>query len=305
MDTNNPVSVKPKQKERSKMQLSVNGRIVFWSLGNDSEHKALKEGFEQLGLSAFTPDEQSAVMSLKAALTEVYGSRRCLVRKLEKPKVPGFQITQERASGENNAGLEYHKLFSVEIPTGPCGIVFMDPDTGVRIPAPKYADVVRDLFWKELDKVPRDNLARSLKRIVAQKANGITLKETGGVYWIPEKNLALWDQVVSVTQAASPGGRNKIYGPRTLLDDDLVHMAMDWLAQNVESEMGQIRERLGKAKTKRGKSTQENAASDLHDKVRAYEGIFSKTLQGLRDSTEDLNAARVMTALGKLGKLTA
>ena len=287
------------------MQLSVNGRIVFWSLGSDSEYKALKDGFEQLGLSAYIPDEQSSVMSLKAALTEVYGSRRCLVRKLDKPKVPGFQITQERASGENNAGLEYHKIFSAQIPTDNRGIIFLDPETGVQISDPKYATVVRDLFWKELDKVPRDNLARSLKRIVAQQSNGITLKETGGVYWIPENSLPLWDKVVSVTQAASPGGRNKIYGPRTLLDDDLVHMAMDWLAQNVESEMGQIRERLGKAKTKRGKSTQEDAASDLHDKVKTYEGIFSKTLQGLKDSTQDLKAARVLTALGKLGKLTA
>lgn len=287
------------------MQLSINGRFVFWSLGNDSEHKALKEGFEQLGLSEHTPDEQSSVMSLKAALTEVYGSRRCLVRKLEKPKVPGFQITQERASGENNAGLEYHKIFSAQIPTDNRGIIFLDPDTGVRIADPKYADVVRDLFWKELDKVPRDNLARSLKTIATKKAHGITLRETGGVYWIPNDGLALWDQVVAVTQAASPGGRNKIYGPRTLLDDDLVHMAMDWLGQNVESEMGQIRERLGKAKTKRGKGTQENAASDLHDKVKTYEGIFNKTLQGLKDSTKDLKAARVLTALGKLGQLSA
>ena len=82
-------------------------------------------------------------------------------------------------------------------------------------------------------------------------------------------------------------------------------MAMDWLAQNVESQMGQIRERLGKAKSKRGKSTQENAAADLHEKVQTYERIFQKTLHGLKDSTKDLKAARVMTTLGRLGSLSA
>ena len=148
---------------------SANGRIVFWTLGSDSDHQKLKDGFERLGLSNYAPDEQSALMSLKSALTEVYGSRRCLVRRLEKRS--GFQISQERASGENNAGLEYRKLFSVEIPTGPHGILFMDPNTGERIPDPKYADHVRNLFWQELDKVPRDNLARSLTRIVLQKVN--------------------------------------------------------------------------------------------------------------------------------------
>lgn len=282
---------------------SANGRIVFWSLGNDSDHKMLSDGFDQLGLSSYTPDEQSALMSLKSALTEAYGSRRCLIRRLEKRS--GFQISQERASGENNAGLEYQKLFSVEIPTGPHGILFMDPDTGERIPDPKYAGTVRDLFWRELDKVPRDNLARALTRITLQKMDGICLRETGGIYWIPQSKMHIWDQVVSAVEQASPSGRNKVYGPRTLLDDELVSMAMDWLAQNVESQMGQIRERLGKAKSKRGKSTQENAAADLHNKVQTYEHIFQKTLQGLKDSTQDLKAARAMTVLGKLGSLSA
>ncbi len=281
----------------------VNGRIVFWSLGNDSEFKALEEGFENLDLAQYIPAEQSVLMSLKSALVEVYGSRRCLVRKLESPR-KGFQVVQEISSGENKSGLDYNKLFSVELDVGPGdGISFMDPDTGDLIPDPTHAHSVRDLFWRELDKVPRDNVARSLKAIVSREANGICLRETGGIYWVPQDSLALWDKVVSVVEGASPSRRNKIYGPRTLMDDNLVNMAMDWLAQNVESEMGQIRERLSKAKTKRGKTTQNDAAADLQAKVQHYESIFNKTLTNLKDSTKDLKSARVLTALSRLGSV--
>jgi len=234
---------------------------------------------------------------LKSALVSVYGSRRCLIRPLEGRS--GYLVVQEKGDGEGNISLEHLPLFSVDVPTGPKGIVFSDPKTGDSVEA-LHATTVRNQFWDELDKVPSHKVARALVTMI-DFMGGTVLRETGGIYWIPERTLPVWKKVVDVVESASPGKSNFIYALNTAMDDDCFRSVIAALTHSVSSEMERIREKVQSGNLgKKALNTQNNRAGDLRQKVESYEKMFSTTLAELKNTTEDVESAEVMTALAQL-----
>lgn len=277
--------------------VSVNGQVVFWTLGEDSNHTTLEQGLTACSLGRYCPDENTSKAALKSALVSVYGSRRCLIRPLEGRA--GYLVVQEKGEGEGNISLSHVPLFSVDVPTGPEGIVFKNPESGETI-GNHMGATVRDRFWQELDKVPSHKVARALVNII-DRISGTSLRETGGIYWIPEKTLPIWEKVVSAVESASPKNSNAIYALNTAKDDDCLRAVVAGLTHSVSSEMDTIRGKIQSGKLgKKALDTQNSRAADLRLKIELYEKLFGKTLTELKDSTEDLEAAEVMTALAQL-----
>ena len=290
MSVSTNVSVNGRAKE-----VSVNGRVVFWTLGEDSDHAILEQGLTDCSLGGYCPDENTAKAALKSALVSIYGSRRCLIRPLDGRA--GYLVVQEKGEGEGNISLSHVPLFSVDVPTGPEGILFKDPESG-EIVEHHQAGIVRDQFWRELDKVPSHKVARALVNII-DRISGTSLRETGGIYWIPERTLPIWEKVVTAVESASPS--NAIYALNTAKDDDCLRAVVAGLTHSVSSEMDTIRGKIRSGKLgDKALATQNSRAADLRLKIQLYEKLFGKTLTELKDSTEDLESAEVMTALAQL-----
>ena len=62
--------------------LDVGGVVVFWSLAEWSDRKRLQAHFAPLGIETLVPDPRPASACLRAALDEVLGGPRVLVRPL-------------------------------------------------------------------------------------------------------------------------------------------------------------------------------------------------------------------------------
>lgn len=296
---------------------TMNGEVTLWSLCGESSLPVLKAGFEAIGLRKYTPEGQTQNAAMKAALTKYFG--RASGNGYEVDTVPDttdtFAVTKVTSEKKNGVYVPVHDcLYIVKPPLSGRWFPFIDPNTGDVVepndlvyrgtPSLTRGDAIRQEYWRQMDVVPRSKLASCLKKIAVDHLGGVTVRQKGGgVYWLSEDKLPIWEKVAIVLGAAelTENSENRIFGLSTCITERTVEALCAALTAQVETEMNASDERIRSGKLgKKALTTVSKEADDLRQKVRDYSYLLGTALDTLESRIETTDAAAAVAAMACL-----
>jgi len=176
--------------------LPVKGEVVFWTLRETEVERArLERIFEECGLpKEWMPSSVRGRKAFREALRAVERMERdLLVRKIledEERIVYGFV---REVPDTRDLELEYDNVDA---------IIFHKDDQTISFKVGARTDV-RGLFEKYLVTYTSDDLRRMLVDILVNRLGALTLRETGGVYFVPAPQREWLDKIEDMVERVS------------------------------------------------------------------------------------------------------
>lgn len=207
--------------------LDISGAVTCWRTV-PSDRGVLEGGLMAIGMAGLSPKQRTPKAVLHSALRARFANSRRLVRPLKARAA--FTVVNERRGLASNS---YDEQRCVSVDDG--GSIDVSPwDSEV------YREVLA-AYRDEEKSVPGEAVTGILVKAL-RDLNGIPLKPTGGVYWIPESRLPQWSRLVAVVEAAGLNGeQNAVYVMRTARDADAIRAIRDGIVADLESEIAQIK----------------------------------------------------------------
>jgi hypothetical protein len=270
----------------SEQAISIAGAVTYWTLAEWTNVEKIHDSLVDLGLDKFVPSPPTPAVALRRALVDVFRKRNKLVRPLKHGR---FAVVDETRKGDD---LDYAVELRAEANNG---------DVLDFQPADHPAEAaVADAYARLRLRAPALAVSSSLSSI-ASHLRGVRLRDTGGVYWIPEAGLETWRKVATAFEEASSSGRTMVYRLRTAVDDAAVTAVAAAIEKEVEDAVdeikGKIRDQVRPTALKR--RVEETEA--LQDKIDRYEKILGRSLQHLRDKAKETEGEANLAALAALG----
>lgn len=274
----------------AKIDMPMGGN-VFWSAGSGTNRERLRQELAAIGLEDYTPCQRTEAAALKMALEEyaddMLADRRKrkgdngeavkrdkIVQALLSQKDDGFEVVDVTRKEKSN---DYVCDFRAKI-------VKPSPDAeGVVEISYGYANQAKIQSAYEVYRATLGGTAIGGALVEIVKAmQGVSLKDSGGVYWLPPNKCERWEEIIRAFESA---GDNKVYIMRTVMDLQTVRAVSDNIADEVLKANQDLQDEIcsGKHGEKAVLNRLEKARG-LHKRVRDYENILGKTMQGLHDA---------------------
>jgi len=272
---------------------SSKGKNVFFSTGSKTNADKLQKGLEALGFGKSAPKKNSKLIALHQALKGVCGSKSRLIRPLKGE--PGYAVVREQ-KGSDGKSLSHTIEFDALMPTDSEYPFFRDSAGNLFSPPEENAIVQR--FQIEKERVQASAISKSLVKII-DDLHGISLRPSGGIYWVPQGAVAHMEKVADCFRDACEGNLNKIYFQTTVFDDDLRESVIVGLTQSIETEVRQMLEVLNNPDIgKRAKNTKRDRCGKLLKRITGYERMFRVSLQELQKQVSEVEAEAMLDAFG-------
>ena len=264
--------------------LDVGGAVVFWSLAEWSDRGRLTTHFTPLGLEALVPEPRPAPACLRAALEEVLGGPRVLVRPLASRD--GFAVVKE---DRGLAANRYQTELTARVTGDPPKLTF-DPWDGRAI-------VIEAAYRTQLGRIPAGQLSAALVKVV-ESLGGTRLRPSGAVYWVPGPQLDAFADVARAVEEAAQSRSSSVYLLRHQLDRDAIRAVRDAVVAEVQSEADRICADVAAGDLgTRALEARKRQAFELRSKVLLYEDLLSVGLQGLHSAIDAADQAAATAAL--------
>lgn len=275
----------------------VAGAVVFWT-ATDSDRGKLVNGLGALGFADLIPNQRTDASVLESSLKDWCDGKNKLIKKDGRKKivqahdnrdVNGFEVVEVEVKDRNNY---YSYDFGVGFDANrPGALVFQS--AGVYI-----EQEVCDLFNANKSLVTAAAVGQLLVKIVAEKLGGVCLRESGGVYWIPEHSIDVWERVSSSVEFAALAGRNKAYLLRTQMDECALKAVKDAIFTEVMAEAERIRTEVYSGDLgDRALDTRKDQALELGKRVEEYETLLGETMADLKLVVKLVQESTVVAAL--------
>lgn len=275
--------------------ISISGAITYWSVSSSTSREALEEGLTTAGLDRWVPSRLSIQNAIKAALTDLYAQPKTLIR----PDRGGFSVVDET---QGLFGLDHATRIWVAVQNNKTPVVSpVDHEDTSRILSAIAA---------QQDLVPVAQLTSMLTGIV-KSLGGLSLRESGGLYWLPSPSLSKWGEVQKIMRAAGP---NRVAMIQTMVDEESVAAVVDAITAEIESECAQMQAELASGLSDRAAKHRAAHLNGLVDRLRTYEASLGITLDKLREGlvildggliaaagSSDIGAGNAIAAFGGLG----
>lgn len=254
--------------------LRIDGGVVFWTLGQNSDKDAIAKGWYDVDpkWEKVAPQDRSRESCLHDALVKIFP--RALLRPLDKRS--GFAVLHEIRSHD-------------EVQTVTTHAVGFD-DLGQVEMRRGYEQAMQDRIALEYryqrGLVKPMQVAKSLTT-VASLLGAVTLRPTGGVYWMPDSSLSTWNRLAGVVQASAVDGHNYIYRITHAFDSESIVAVRDALLNEADAHAARIIAEVESNELgERALINRANEADALMAKVEEYERILSQALPTARSIAE-------------------
>jgi hypothetical protein len=129
-------------------------------------------------------------------------------------------------------------------------------------------------------------------RYLAPRCHAVSLRDCGGIYFIPRDKVPLWTAWCDAIEEACPGV--KIYRIPAVSGTEALEAIMDSLRMEAEAAVAAINEDLSKTGVsqlgKRALLNRKDRTQEVRDKVAHYEKLFQVNLDDLQEQLVSLNA---------------
>lgn len=268
--------------------MKVGGGVIFWSLAEWTDHAALKTGLTDAGFADFAPPARAPITALKDALVDVLGGSCVLIRPLASKD--GFVVVREDRGEEDN---NYATLMQAKV--GEDGLLLFRPLND------KAREVVES-YNRHIGYVSAGSVASSLVKIMGGLGK-TTLRETGGLYWLPDHMLKQWEAVARATEVAACKGTSRLYLLRHLMDADACRAIRDAVQTEILAEAKRLEAELVDPTVDLGEralSHRGRLCIDLKDRIKSFEELLGESLASLHQAVDGVETALAAAALRDL-----
>jgi hypothetical protein len=279
-------------------KVRIDGSQTFWKLCDHFDRETLHDGLKDLGWSRNCPLARSNSSALKEALQELvrqWGLKSVLVRPLDNVDEDGYAVVHEDTGSVTN---DYDTLFTVKW-VKPSENV--EPYAVVTEYSHKVDHAAIDQWFKHYRKrITSHAVAKMLRVIITEQLSGISLRPSGGFYWLPADSLESYDKLIQlVYKAADDRGKCKVYVPGfNLSDPGAVEAVRDAIIDDINARRERIEELASGDKIKkRALENRRKDAQALHQRVKAYESYLGETLGELHKAADNCEKHVVDAAL--------
>lgn len=269
------------------------GAIIWWRLTGDTNAEALREAWEKAGLDKkLLPDNPSPTLAMGRACDK-QASKRRLIRPL--PGGKGWAIVDEAA--DNTTGeLTYETKAAVKLSGGQLVI----DATGLETTA---VNQLRKDYESLQTYLTVNDVSTWLSKLMKPELKAVTLRDTGGVYFIPRDYVDTYRQMVSAIGEAS---EHQLFEVPALKTDEAVEAILDAVLREADQECTAMETELDTGDLKkRALKARAGKCDDLRVKVEAYEKLLGKSLPKVQQRIEDLKASVVAAELTVQGSEAA
>jgi hypothetical protein len=254
-------------------EVSVGGAVAYWkSTWTSRPH--LVQHFQDLGLEEkMIPEQREPLTVLRHCLQHHIGANKgTMIRPLKNRN--GYEAVIEKRGLVSN---EYQHWFTAVVSDG--GIVNVLDDG--------YDDTssnLHTLYQHFKDLLSGEAVSAALKRLVLDLA-GTTLRDAGGVYWLPDDKVELWERFA---QAYEKSGDNQIYRLRVQADEHMIRAVRDAIESELSEKVEEIKTDVqSNTLGVRALQGRVEAAKGLRDKLKTYEQSLGVTLSEVGQAIEN------------------
>lgn len=270
------------------------GASVWWRLKGDFHRGALRHFLVEEGLDSeeWLPKEPKEERCFSRAVKALYKDKHHNVESL--PDGGGYAVVKKTKS---KTSVDHDTEFTLKLENG-----------SVVAGGDGFAPV-----GELLDTTEKTNYFRT--RVIsddvsawlidcAERLGAVSLRERGGIYFIPNKSLVIWRKLVSALVKAS-NGAHTVYSLSTLHEDDAVAAILDALTAEAEEFFSSCSEKIEKGTIggKRAISNRRDDADKLLAKIKSYEKLLGKSLETLTEACAEteLELAAALLAAEEAG----
>ena len=266
-------------------QVQASGAIVYWTCGPTDASK-LHARFTGLGLGNCSKKERPKPSALEQALKE-YAEERMnsqmrrdghdkILQRRKQPSKNGFELVDVERGDERNS---YSTDFGCKVDNFG-NLTFSDgfPDE----------DRVSQLFQYHQQYLTGAMVGSCLVKVM-RTLLGVCMRQNGGLYWLPESSLGMWDLVANAVEECSDNSANKVTRIRTVFDSQAASAVKDAIVEEVVSESQRIADEV--AKGEGGQKALERKIkllTDLENKATHYERILGEALTNVKSVVQQV-----------------
>ena len=270
------------------------GAVVYWGAG-ETQRDVLKTGLEDLGLERFLPNcrtpESSLFNALKDEVPETGMTRDYLIQSLKDRGNNGYEVVEVLKGDKNNS---YSALFSARVDKTSERLVLSEGTWD-------YATLDGPSLQKSYDRYRGILTGSSMGAClvdICQHLRGTSLRPSGGIYWLPEDSVGMWDKVGgAVSQAALT--ESNVYRLRTIMDEKAAVAVIDAITSEVDAQSAEIMEGIGQL-GERALRTREERSRVLKAKVEHYEQMLGEGLDKLKSVCDIATKSAAHAVLAQL-----
>jgi BMFP domain-containing protein YqiC len=245
--------------------LKIAGAVSYWRLSGGTPLGALRGAWVEQGLdTTLLPEPPSDETVLRRALNEVASKRR-LVRPL---KTRGsFLVVDEIPVGEDR--LDWQPVMQVEMSDGGSPS-FHGMGGGDYY---ELRDKIRDDFSRLRGELSPADVSAWLVKL-AEQVTSTSLRDSGGVYFVPKDGMDFWRKAAVAIQSASA---HRIYKIPAVRNEECVEAVLDAVVVETINEMDALTRELQDDDADMGTRalrTRAGRLSMLETKVNAYEAML-------------------------------
>ncbi len=259
--------------------------VTFWKKGKRADRDELLARLDQLGLSKFAPAKRTELACLREAVNAV--CKDDMIVPLNDKS--GFAVVdQSIEEGEAKlVGSAWGKI------KGIVQLVGTDPKTIACHPPDQQGEILT-AFFDALSVTTGEQASTMLVGIV-KHLGGATLREDGGVYWVPNSGLAAWSDVAKMLAET---GVAQVYLIRHELDADAARAVIDAVIAETTKHIETIQAAVNTGELGvKALEGRQSAAEAILDRVKMYEHHTGANLAELTKQIEELEVAIGMAAI--------
>jgi len=274
--------------------LETAGEITYCRLSGDVDLQKLHETWLNHGLPEdLLPSPPTEEFALQRVLEEMKSGYRVLLRKLAGKS--GFALVHEEATDEeltyNTSNMLKARIRRQEI-TDQQGNKTIQPVVQVAPKDHPQAEQIREQFEKYRNTMAsRVFGGRWLWGRLAGTCKAVSLRESGGIYFIPRDQVDTWHRYCEAIHEACAG--IKIFRIPAVEEEDAVDAVLAAIKAEAEVAVAAIEEEINRegdnALGLRALQTRQRRAQEVRSKVAHYESLFSRQLPELQRHIDDLD----------------
>jgi hypothetical protein len=267
------------------------GAIVWWRLSGGLQGDKLYDAWDEAGFDVqVIPENPAPPTALRRAMNDQKQARR-LVRPLEGRK--GYAVVNESAKADD---LDYD--ISVRASVSVIGMLTVESDYDGSDTQRLIAEVEAS-YKRHCHELSTQDISSWLSCIVIPKVDGVSLRDTGGMYFIPHDKLAEYSAMVDAVAGVSGHSFFKVPALRSA---DAVDAILDAVTQEAAAEASKFEADLEAGNLgERALSNRVESVEAAEAKVARYEKLLGAAMPELSKRLEQLRANLTVASMQAAG----
>lgn len=252
------------------------GTIVMWTMRGETQLVSLYNTWKAAGLDVgLLPYQPTAATALRRAVAELRESGR-IVHPIGRGA--GFAVVKVKT--DSSEELEFTEVARAKLNKVEQLVTSGDP---------KLCKVIADLFAHHGNSLEPVDVSTWLIDIIQKQLDGVGMKASGGVYFVPHAQLAKLDLIIGALRAAAP--MHTVYKIPCMKGEDAVQAILDSIAAETDAALSTMTAELEEGTL--GEQAWRNRAAKcgvLESKVARYEALLGEKLDAVRERLESVRA---------------